>query len=347
MPLTIAVPTPDSRASRASARALWITAPGHAELRDEVLPPPARGEVRVRCLHSAVSRGTETLVFRGEVPPSEYARMRCPFQTGDFPGPLKYGYISVGVVEHGALDLLGRTVFCLHPHQSVYNVPSDAVHPLPAGVTPLRALLAAQMETALNALWDAAPLPGDRIAVVGAGTLGLLVAWLAARTPGCQVQVIDPLAARAAVAQRLGVDWSLPDGAAADADLVVHASGQAAGLATALRLAGFEATVMELSWYGSRVVPVPLGEAFHAQRLTLKSSQVGHVATARRARWSHRRRLALALSLLTDPALDALITDGADFERLPQVLARLADPAGGAEHTLCQRIDYAADVASA
>jgi threonine dehydrogenase-like Zn-dependent dehydrogenase len=321
---------------------LWITAPGRAELREEHLPPRAPGEVRVRSLHSAVSRGTETLVFRGEVPPSEYARMRCPFQTGDFPGPVKYGYIGVGVVEAGPLDLLGRTVFCLHPHQTLYNVPAEAVHLLPEHVTPARALLGAYMETALNALWDAAPLPGDRIAVVGAGTLGLLVAWLAARLPGCAVQVVDTVAARAAIASRLGVSFATPGDAQTDADLVVHASGQPAGLATALRLAGFEATVLELSWYGSRTVPLPLGEAFHAQRLTLKSSQVGQVAAARRARWSRRRRLALALSLLTDPALDALITDSAPFEHLPQVLARLADAAGGAEHTLCQRSGYAA-----
>ncbi len=321
---------------------MWITAPGRAELRDEMLPAPAPGEVRVRCLHSAVSRGTETLVFRGEVPPSEYGRMRCPFQAGDFPGPVKYGYISVGVVEQGALDLLGRTVFCLHPHQTLFNVPAEAVHPLPAGVSPVRALLAAQMETALNALWDAAPLPGDRIAVVGGGTVGMLVAWLAARIPACTVQLIDTLASRRSVSERLGVAFALPEDAGGEADLVVHASGQPAGLATALRLAGFEATVLELSWYGSRVVPLALGEAFHAQRLTLKSSQVGQVAAARRARWTHRRRLALALSLLDDPALDGLITDTAAFEQLPQVLARLADRSGGAADTLCQRIDYAA-----
>lgn len=263
--------------------------------------------------------------------------MRAPFQSGDFPGPVKYGYVNVGVVEAGPANLLGRTVFCLYPHQTVYQVPADAVTPLPDGVSPARAVLAANLETAINALWDASPRLGDRIAVVGGGTLGLLVAWLAARLPGCEVQVVDTEAGRADVAQALGAGFSLPAEARADADLVVHTSGQGAGLATALRLAAFEATVLELSWYGSRAVSVPLGEAFHSQRLTLKSSQVGHVATPQRGRWNHRRRLELALSLLTDPALDRLITHSAPFHELPAVLERLST---GAADTLCHRIDY-------
>ncbi len=311
--------------------------PGHAEIREETLPPLADGEVRVRTLHTGVSRGTEGLVFRGEVPASEVQRMRAPFQQGDFPGPVKYGYVNVGVVEAGPTDLLGRTVFCLYPHQTVYQVPASAVVPVPAGVPAERAVLAANLETAINALWDAAPRLGDRIAVVGGGTLGLLVAWLAARLPGCEVQVVDTEAGRADVARALGAGFALPDSARADADLVVHTSGQGAGLATALRLAAFEATVLELSWYGNRAVSVPLGEAFHSQRLTLKSSQVGHVATPQRGRWSHRRRLELALSLLTDPALDRLITHSAPFQELPNVLERLST---GAADTLCHRIDY-------
>lgn len=320
-----------------NARACWVVGPSLAEMRSEVLPPWRDGDVRVRSLHSGVSRGTETLVFRGEVPPSETERMRAPFQTGDFPAPVKYGYVNVGVVEAGPPDLLGRAVFCLHPHQTVYQVPAAAVTPLPEGVPPARAVLAAYMETALNALWDAPPRIGDRVSVVGAGPLGLLVAWLAARVPGCRVQVVDTQAARADIARALGGTFALPAQATAGADLVVHASGQGAGLATALRLAGFEATVLELSWYGTRRVEVPLGEGFHAQRLSLRSSQVGQVAAAQRARWSHGQRLALALSLLTDPVLDRLITHHAPFDELPQVLQRLA---GGDTDTLCQRIDY-------
>ena len=322
------------------ARACWAVAPGRAELRDEPLGLPAAGEVQVRTLHSAVSRGTESLVFRGEVPAGEYSRMRAPFQAGDFPAPVKYGYISVGVVEAGPLDLQGRTVFCLHPHQTRYNVPATAVRVLPADVPASRAVLAAQLETAINALWDAPPRIGERITVVGAGVIGLLVAWLAARVPGTSVQVVDTLAARAEVAIRLGASFALPEAATPDAERVFHASGSGTGLATALRLAGFEATVVELSWYGNRAVSLPLGEAFHAQRLRLQSSQVGQVAAAMRGRWTHAQRLALALSLLNDPVLDALVTDAAPFDALPEVLESLSLPTGAAPLTLCHRIDY-------
>jgi len=324
-----------------AVRACWITAPGRAELRAETLAALSAGDVRVRTLHTGVSRGTESLVFRGEVPASETRRMRAPFQSGDFPAPVKYGYASVGVVEAGPDELHGRTVFCLYPHQTVYQVPAEAVLPLPPDVPAARAVLAALLETAINALWDAAPAIGDRIAVVGGGVLGLLVAWLAARLPGCAVQVIDTEPARADVVHALGAAFALPSAATPEADLVIHASGHAAGLATALRLAAFEATVLELSWYGTREVSVPLGEAFHARRLVLKSSQVGHVANAQRGRWSHRRRLALALSLLGDPLLDRLITHSAPFDELPCVLARLAGVGGAPDSaTLCQRIDY-------
>ncbi len=322
-----------------SAHACWLVEPGCAELRVETLLEPTAEQVRVRTLHSGISRGSETLVYRGEVPVSEYGRMRAPFQSGDFPGPVKYGYSSVGVVEAGPAALRGRAVFCLFPHQSRYVVPADAVHLLPDGVPPARAVLAANVETAINALWDAAPLLGDRISVVGGGAVGLLIAWLAGRLPGCTVQVVDTQVARREVAQRLGVDFAVPEAARGEADLVVHASGRTEGLATALRLAAFEATVVELSWYGQREVSVALGGAFHSRRLTLKSSQVSQVAVAQRSRWSHRRRIELALSLLTDRTLDALITDAAPFEALPAVLARLA--ASDSDTTLCHRIDYA------
>jgi len=319
------------------ALAFWISAPGRGELRREPLPAPGAGDVQVRTLYSGISRGTETLVFRGEVPASEHVRMRAPFQMGDFPAPVKYGYASVGEVEHGPPALAGRAVFCLHPHQTRYVVPAAAVTPLPDGVPPARAILAANMETALNGAWDAAPRLGDRIAVVGAGTLGCLVAWLLARVPGCEVELVDVNPARARIAAALGIAFAAPDAARGDADLVIHASGAPAGAAAALALAGFEATVVELSWFGAAPVPLALGEAFHSRRLTLRSSQVGHVAPAQRARWTRERRLAKALALLADPALDALVTGEDRFDALPGVMARLAQSPGD---TLCHRIRY-------
>lgn len=324
------------------AWACWIEAPHRAAWRREPLPAPGAGEVRVRALYSGVSRGTETLVYRGEVPEGERERMRAPFQRGEFPGPVKYGYCSVGVVTAGDASLEGRTVFCLHPHQSAYVVPRDAVHPLPDSVPAGRAVLAANVETALNAAWDAGVGPGDSVAVVGAGVVGALVAWLCAGVPGCRVQLVDVDPARASLAKALGARFALPGEAEGEADVVVHASASEAGLATALRLAGFEATVLELSWYGTRRVAVPLGEAFHARRLRLASSQVGHVAASRRARWSHARRMGVALEMLRDPRLDALLGDVHPPAELPGLLARLAAGPGDGR---CTRIAYPDDPA--
>jgi len=321
-----------------AALACWLVAPGHAELREEPVPPGGPDVVLVRTLHSGISRGTESRVFRGEVPVSEYARMRAPFQAGSFPAPVKYGYSNVGLVEQGPPEMLGKPVFCLFPHQSLYRVPVQAVHLLPEDVPPARAVLAANMETAVNALWDAGPRIGDRIAVVGGGVLGLLVAYLASRIAGCTVQLVDTQAARQEVANALGAQFALPGAACCDADLVIHASGHSAGLATALRLAGMEATVLELSWYGDRPVTLALGEAFHTRRLVLRSSQVGQVANAQRGRWDHRRRLALALGLLADSRLDILVNASTPFAQLPSALARLAST--GPDATLCCRVDY-------
>lgn len=318
------------------AQAYWLLEPGRGEIRAEPLAPPHAGEVLVRTLYSGISRGTESLVFRGEVPPSEYLTMRAPFQAGDFPGPVKYGYCNVGRVEEGPEELRGRLVFCLYPHQTWYRVPLGVPRLLPQGVPPGRAVLAANLETAVNALWDAAPRIGDRIAVIGAGVLGSLTAWLAGRIPGCRVELIDINPRRARLAAALGVDFALPAAATPAADRVIHASGSPAGLALGLGLAGFEATLVELSWFGTREVALPLGQAFHQRRLTLRSSQVGSVASAQRARWDHRRRLDLALSLLSDPVLDTLITGEDAFAELPRVQARLArDPGDTLMHRIC------------
>ena len=323
--------------SQYTANAFWTLAPGVGELRRAPLPAPGEGEVRVRTLFSGVSRGTEALVFRGRVPRSEWSRMRCPFQAGDFPGPVKYGYVSVGVVEEGPAALQGQEVFCLYPHQDRYVVPAAAVTPLPTGLPAGRAVLAANMETALNGCWDAAPRLGDRIAVIGAGVVGALTAWLCAAIPGTRVRLVDVSPARAELARALGVDFHLADEAPADNDLVIHASGNPEGLRQALFLAGDEARVVEMSWYGDREVTLPLGEAFHSRRLKLISSQVGRLPGERAPRWDYARRLTLALELLRDARLDALISGESDFAELPAVMPRLA---AGAGEVLCHRLRY-------
>jgi hypothetical protein len=320
-----------------TARAFWIAAPGRGEIRSEILRTPSPDEVVVRAMYSAISRGTEALVFQGRVPVSEYERMRAPFQVGDFPGPLKYGYSNVGRIEQGPGELRGRHAFVLYPHQTRYIVPAHAAYVLPEEVPPQRAVLAANLETAVNGMWDAQPNLGDRIVVIGGGTVGCLVAWLAGQLPGTDVELVDVNPDRAAIAQALGVRFATPDTLSTGVDLVIHASGSASGLDMALRIAGFEATILEMSWYGAQAVSVSLGEAFHTRRLTLKSSQVGTIAASQRARWNTRRRMQLTFRLLSDPVLDALITGESDFEALPQVMADLARSPG---NTLCHRIRY-------
>jgi 2-desacetyl-2-hydroxyethyl bacteriochlorophyllide A dehydrogenase len=308
------------------ARALWYVAPQRVEVRHRTLDPPVAGEALVEMLWSSLSRGTERLVFHGQIPASEYDRMRAPLQEGSFPFPVKYGYCAVGRVVEGPRQWLGQTVFALHPHQDRFVAPVTALTAVPDHVPPRRAVLAANMETALNAVWDAGAGPGDKIAVIGAGVIGLLIAAIVARIPATEVSVVDVAAERRPIAEALGAQFFLNTASGCgigDCDIVFHASATAAGLAQALAAAGFEATILEVSWYGDRHVDVSLGGAFHAKRLRLLSSQVGHVAASRRPRWTTARRLAKSFDLLEDQRLDDLITAEIAFADLPEHIGPL------------------------
>ncbi|MFV8834462.1 zinc-binding alcohol dehydrogenase [Aquisalimonas sp.] len=318
------------------ARQFRVEAPGNGVIGDVPLPKPSPPDVLVRMRYSGVSRGTECLIFQGRVPPSQYDAMRAPFQQGRFPGPVAYGYMAVGDVVEGPDSLRERSVFCLHPHQDYFVVPGSAVTPIPEAVPAQRAILAANMETAVNAVWDGRPGPGDRIVVIGGGVVGLLVAWLCRDIPGAAVTLVDTNPARAITARTLGLSFATT--AEPDADVVFHASGQPDGLATALGAAATEATVIELSWYGDTPVSLPLGEGFHSRRLTIRSSQVGRLPPDRSPRWDHQRRIHLALELLHDARLDALITGETPFDAMPALLPELCADAG---NTLCHRITYA------
>ncbi len=324
-----------------AARQFWITAPGTGVIQTTPLPPIGNDQVAVRTLYSGISRGSETIVFRGEVPPSQYEAMRAPFQEGCFPAPVKYGYASVGIVEDTPAakrsGLVGRPVFCLHPHQDVYVVPASAVTPLPEEVPAARGVLAANLETAVNAVWDARPSAGDRIVVIGAGVVGTLVAWLCRQIPGTSVALVDLKPSRKAVADALGLTFRTDAPADGTADLVFNASGHPSGLVAALSAAGLEATIIEMSWFGTNTVPLPLGEAFHSRRLVIRSSQVGRIPSDRAARWDRQSRMRLAINLLKHQELDALITGESSFEELPHVMARLSSDPGD---TLCHRIRY-------
>jgi threonine dehydrogenase-like Zn-dependent dehydrogenase len=310
-----------------AASALWYVGPGKIELRLETLPPPSADQVLVATEFSGVSRGTERLIMAGKVGQSEWERMRAPLQAGSFPFPVKYGYCATGLVEQGPKDLVGRRVFVLAPHQTRFLAPASMATPLPDGLPSRRATLAANMETALNAVWDSGAGPADKIVVVGGGIVGLLIAYIAAALPGADVTVVDLATERAVIAQSFGAKFATADKCPEDADVVFHATASAPGLATAINAAGFEATVVEVSWFGDGATPVPLGGAFHSRRLKLVSSQVGHVAPTRRARWTYRRRLEAALTLLQDDRLDALIAEEIAFTDAPAQLPALLSPA--------------------
>lgn len=322
------------------ARALWTIAAGRCALLTESLPARGEGDVLIRTIASGISRGTERLVLRGRVPEAMHALMRAPFQAGAFAFPVKYGYAAVGVVEDGPVVLRGRRVFCLHPHQDRFVVPASTVTPVPDTVPDHRAVLAANMETAVNILWDARPLVGERVVVLGAGVVGLLVASLLARMPGLDLAIADPDPARAAVAEALGLRFLAPEDAPGERDLIVHASGNPDGVRQALSLSAFEGRIVEASWFGNRQATLPLGEAFHAKRLTILSSQVGAVAPAMRGQRSHGDRLTLALSLLDDPRLDALLGPVTPFDALPVAMPALLDPPRGAPAPLCPVVSY-------
>ena len=322
--------------SERSGSAFWTIAPGEGVIRPTPVAEPGPDELLVRTLYTGISRGTESLVWNGRVPASEAARMQAPFQAGRFPAPVKYGYASVGVVEAGAPAWLGREVFCLYPHQSLYCVPATAAIPLPPGLPAGRAVLAANTETALNACWDAEPRAGERISVIGAGVVGTLTAALCQALPGTEVELIDINPARQALAGELGIDFARPEAARRDNDRVIHASASDAGLRLGLDIAGPEATIVELSWFGDDPVSLPLGEAFHSQRLTLRASQVGRIPPAMAPRWDHRRRLEKALQLLaTHPAWESLIDGETDFTDLPRAMDAIVNG-----HGLCQRVRY-------
>ena len=324
------MPVEIKNAEAGAAQALWCVGIGQAELRTATLAPLQPGEARLAMLWSGLSRGTERLVFSGKVPASEYERMRAPMQEGDFPFPVKYGYCAVARVEDGPSGLAGKNVFCLHPHQNFFNAPVRSLAVLPEGLPLRRATLAANMETALNALWDSGAGPGDRIVVVGAGLVGLLVAYIAAGLPGADVTAVDVDAGRARLVESFGAQFATPgefqNARHADADIVFHASASPAGLALALSAGGLEARIVEMSWYGEGATATPLGGAFHSRRLHIISSQVGQIAPSRRPRWSYARRLAKALELLADERLDALITQEVEFSQLPQAMPQLLAP---------------------
>ncbi|MFE4194496.1 zinc-binding alcohol dehydrogenase [Paenarthrobacter sp. NPDC056912] len=316
------------------AQAYWVTKTGHGELRSESIPKPGEGEALVRTLFSGVSRGTERVVHEGRVPTRVAERMHAPHQEGDFPGPVKYGYLSVGTVEEGPDEWRGQTVFSLHPHQDLYVVPTDQLTLIPDDVPARRAVLTGIVEVAINALWEAGPRLGDRVAVVGGGLVGGVLATLLRKYPLGRLQLVDADPDKRKLAETIEVVFALPEQAKSDNDIVFHCSASNEGLKLSLQLAGDDSDVIELSWFADKEVTLPLGEDFHARRLTIRSSQVGAVALPRRHRRTNAQRLQEAADQLRDPLFDTFLTSECQFQNLPATLAALLEQPGGFCHVV-------------
>ena len=319
------------------SRAFWVVAPGRGVIREVSVPSVGPGEVAVRMLFSGISRGTETLVFSGQVPANQHDSMRCPHQEGQFSFPVKYGYIGVGRVESEG-PLAGRSVFCLHPHQTHFVVPIDDVRPLPVGLEPGLAVLAANLETAVNGVWDARIEPDDRVTVIGAGVVGLLVAWRINQEYGHAVEVLDINKSRADVVKKLGLQYAEPTDATPERTVIIHASGSESGLRQALKLAAQEGRIIEMSWFGSKAVSLPLGENFHSKRLTIRSSQVGAIPPDKQSQWTYGSRMEMVLQLLSNhPELEILINEESAFADLPKTMTQMVNGSG---EVLCHRVFY-------
>ena len=316
------------------AQAYWVTESGHGELRPEAIPTPGPQEALVRTLYSGVSRGTERVVHEGRVPERVADLMHAPHQEGDFPGPVKYGYLSVGVVEQGPDAWIGKTVFSLHPHQDFYVVPTNQLTAIPEDVPARRAVLTGIVEVAINALWEAGPRLGDRVAVVGGGLVGGVLATILRKYPLGRLQLVDADADKRNLAEKLNINFALPDEAENDCDIVFHCSASNEGLKLSLQLAGDDSDVIELSWFADKEVTLPLGEDFHARRLTIRSSQVGAVALPRRHRRTNAQRLQLAAATLKDPVFDTFLSSECQFQNLPTSLVKLFERPGGFCHVV-------------
>jgi 2-desacetyl-2-hydroxyethyl bacteriochlorophyllide A dehydrogenase len=306
------------------AVSVWLPRAREVELRRESVANVQPSDVRIAAIASAISHGTEMLVFRGLVP--EGLELDLPTLRGSFTFPIKYGYASVGRVVEAGADVgclaVGDAVFVHHPHQSTYVVPATMPIRLPDGLDPLLGVFLANVETAVNVVVDAAPRLGERVAVFGQGVVGLLITQLLRRTGVSQIVVVEPVAQRRDLALALGADVALESGGSiSDVDLAIEVSGNAAALDAALNSVAFGGTVVVASWYGTKTVPLMLGGAFHRRRLRIVSSQVSTIDAALQPRWTHQRRLALASQLLSELELTSLITHRFPIDRAAEAFA--------------------------
>jgi threonine dehydrogenase-like Zn-dependent dehydrogenase len=305
------------------ARAFWLTGKGRGALKREALPDPGGEEwCVVRAMFSAVSPGTERLVADGKVPVALRKEMRCPYMGGNFPFPVKYGYSLVGEVVQGPVELRGRKVHVLHPHQDVCVVRSEDVRPLPDDLPPARATLASNMETAVTAAWDSGVALGERVLVVGFGIVGSLIARIFGLGPAVDLEIAEKRPDRRRLAESMGFR-ATGRPSAESFDVAFDTSGTPAGLQTAIDSVGVEGRVVAVSWFGAEPVRLDLGGSFHSRRKRIIGSQVSRIPGSLRPRWDIRRRTELVFRLLERPEFDLHVGPTVPFTELPKAFETL------------------------
>ena len=303
------------------AHGLWFLGANQFSIREETLRSPSTPYCVVKSICSGISQGTEQLVYSEAVPESIQHQMRCPYMGGDFPFPIKYGYSLVGEVVEGPENIVGRNVHMLHPHQDYGCVHPRDIYLLDDGILPEKAILASNMETAVNAVWDSQVTLGDRVLVVGFGNVGSLVARILSLSMGVEMFVTDTSALKRSMAQKMGFNVCEISQLKEEFDISFNVSASADGLQTAIDAVGYEGKIIELSWYGNRAVSLQLGGDFHIQRKTIISSQVSHIPSHRLARWDTIRRKKLVFSLLKQPEFEEHVTHNLRFSELPRILS--------------------------
>lgn len=326
---------------------LYFVAPSTAEIREEPLPPPAPGEALVETLLSAVSPGTEMLVYRGQAPADMAVDDTISALGGTFGFPIKFGYATVGrVAELGEgvdKSWLGRVVFAFNPHESHFVAPVSTLIPLPDGIDPENAVFMPNMETAVSFLMDGKPVIGERVAVIGQGVVGLLTTALLGEMPLSALVAVDPIAMRRAWALRLGATSTTAPEAAGDflgpcpgaktgADLTYELSGNPRALDLAIDLTGEYGRIVIGSWYGNKPVAVDLGGRFHRAHIRLIGTQVSALSSEWLGRWTKERRLAVAWEMLRRHRPERLITHRIPIARAPEAYRLLdEDPAAAVQ----------------
>lgn len=315
--------------------ALWHTSPEKSEIK-QAASFEISGEIcEIQSLYSLVSTGTERLVATGKIPTGLYNSMQVPYMEGDFSLPVKYGYSLVGEVVKG--PLLGKTVHLLHPHQDYCKVAAADVFPIPDEVPAVRATLASNLETAVNAVWDSGVSVGDRVAVVGFGIIGSLVARLLAQLPAVSLTILEKDPDRIKMAKSMGFEVSPNENLSTPLDIAFHCSSTAAGLQTCIDTVGLEGKVIELSWYGDKSVELNLGGTFHPQRKVIISSQVSQIPASHQHRWDFRRRKEAVFELLKNPDFDLHTPKTTPFTNLPEVFSEIRK---GSSKQLVWIVDY-------